>query len=405
MKNVVCVVNRYWMRWGALLSAAGFVLVVMWMISRQFATFDTRTADLDRFIQATWNTLNGRFLYSTIEERSILSGHFSPIFAFLAPLLWIWQDPRVLSLAQTVGIAVSGLLFYKMVQQKHPAIAPWFTLAYFLNPALHELALLELRRITFAVPFLAMAFYALSIKNRRLLLVGLFFALLCKEDVALLVILIGGYLLLFERDIKWGTGLVIAGISWLLLVLFVINPALDPRVVRAANDLEAYRGLRYFSDWGNSPADIMTTILLQPTLVVQHMFDADGVAALWRVFIPIGLLLPLLAPAVFLPAIPMLGYLLLSSNPAMHQLQDWYMGAVLPVLFAAIGIGLTRRSEKAAGWLTAFLLATTIIGYTQFSYAPFGGKFNPIKYELIQHHARAAEMVALVPEETAVAAT
>ena len=405
MNKVLKSANDMWIKWGILIMATVFVAVMMWMISRQYATFDTRSADLDRFIQAIWNTTHGRFLYSTIEERSVLSGHFTPFFAFLAPLLWLWPDPRILSLAQTIGLAIAGIVLYKIVQRKYPAVAPWFALAYFLNPALHELALLELRRITFAVPFLATAFYALSIKNRKLLLGGLFFALLCKEDVALIVIMFGVYLLIVERDWRWGGLLMGIGAAWLLMVLLWINPALDPIAGRAVNQVEAYRGLRYFAGWGGSIPDIAANLLRRPFGVLQYMFDASGRAALWRIFLPLGIVLPFLEPSVALIALPALGYMLLSSNPSMHQLDNWYPGSVLPVLFAAIAISLIRRSEKWAWGITAVFLTTAIIGYTQFSYALFGGKYNPVKYEIIPHHQRAAEIVASIPQDAVVAAT
>jgi uncharacterized membrane protein len=105
--------SRWWAiasrHWAAILLAVLFVVIFYWLISRQFLTFDTRGADVDRFNQAIWNSLHGRFLYSTIKSRSLLANHFSPLMAALAPLLWIWEDPRIFSLVQTVGLAVAGL--------------------------------------------------------------------------------------------------------------------------------------------------------------------------------------------------------------------------------------------------------------------------------------------------------
>jgi hypothetical protein len=67
--------------------AVTFVAVFFWLTSRQYATFDVRAPDLERFNQGVWNTLHGRFLYSAMKAGSLLGNHFSPMMALLSPLL------------------------------------------------------------------------------------------------------------------------------------------------------------------------------------------------------------------------------------------------------------------------------------------------------------------------------
>lgn len=387
--------------WGdkaAIGMAVLFTVVIYALILRQYASFNTRAADLDRFNQALWNTLHGRFMYSTIEDRSVLGGHFSPLMIALSPFLLIWNDPRIFPLVKTIGLAVSGLFLYKIIRDKHPGLAPWFLLTYYLNPAMSEIALLELRRLPLAMPFLAMALYALYHKNRRLLFVSLFIALLAKEDVALIVVMFGVYLLLIERDWRWGGSLIILGVAWVALVLLVTNPYFDPKkLARADNSVDAYRGLYYFVMWGNSLPEIIKNILQQPGLALARMFDAEGQQALWRVFMPLGFVLPLLAPTWFFMAVPTIGYMMLSSQPTMHRLEDWYLAGVLPILFSAIAVGLGKRPYRQAKWLTAVLLIATLIGYTQFSYLPLGKKFRPHMYTIAEHDRLAHEILTAVP--------
>jgi len=220
-----------------------FIIVIYGLILRQYASFNTRAADLDRFNQALWNTLHGRFMYSTIWDHSILGDHFSPLMIALSPFQLVWNDPRIFPLIKTIGLAVSGLFLYKIVRDKYPNLAPWFLLAHYLNPAMSEIALLELRRTPLAVPFLALALYALSTKRRRLLVISLFIALLAQEDIALIVAMFGVYLLLFERDWRWGSSLVILAIVWVALVLFVTTPAFYPqRLEKFGSGADAYSG-------------------------------------------------------------------------------------------------------------------------------------------------------------------
>lgn len=395
--------HDFWVNWAAYGMAVAFTAVIFYLISRQYATFDTRAADLDRFIQGLWNTLNGRLLYSTIEERSIMGGHFSPIFVLLAPFLYLWEDPRVFSLVQTIGLAVAGLFLYQIVHEKKPTLAPWFILAFYLNASLHQVGVLELRRINLAVPFLAMAMYGLATKDRRWLLVGCLFALFCKENIALMIVMIGLFLIWTERDWRWGLGLIGLAFAWGILVLYVVNPLVDPLAVEAETAVSSYRGLNYFSEYGDSPTEIAQTLLTNPTLLFQRMFDADGRAGVLRLFLPLGLILPFLSPFWVLLMLPTMSYMLLGSFEPMQRLGAWYPASLLPILFASIAVSLRERPFSQARLIVGTLVVFTLIGYWQYSYAPFGGRHIPIRNEIIPHHEYAAEMVSLIPDDAAIA--
>lgn len=391
--------GEWWTTRGAWVLAIIFVAVLFGLTTRQYAAFHKRAPDVEAFDQAIWNTLRGRFLFSTIKNVSILSNHFSPYMALLSPLFLIWPDVRFLYLVQAIGLAAAGLFLYKIVQVKHPALAPWFLLAFYLNPALHEVGLIELRRVTLAVPFLALALYGLYVQKRWLMVGGLFFALLCKENIGLIVSMVGVYLLIFERDWKWGVPLTVTGGTWVVVTMLWVIPAFSPQ-----DNPSGYRLLNYFSFWGDSFSSILTSMLRRPLLLIQRMFDREALRALWRVFLPLGIILPFLAPDWLLIGLPSILYMLASSRSDMHRLEDWYMASVLPILFAAIGAGLSRLSSQRARWLTVGLVSTTIIGYALFSPVPLGGNYDPTYYKVTEHHHLAAEIVAAVPPDARVAA-
>jgi uncharacterized membrane protein len=386
---------EWWVNRGAFVLAIAFVAAFFWLTARQYGSFRTRAPDVAMFDQAVWNTLHGRFLFSSIKNNSILAFHFSPLMALLSPLLLIWSDVRILFLAQTVGLAVTGLFLYQIVRLKHPTVAPWFLAAFYLNPALHEVALHEFRRVTLAAPFLALALYALYVRKRWLMVWGLVLALLLKEDIGLIVLMVGIYLLIFEREWRWGLPLAVGGGIWLIAMLLWVIPAFGT---------SDYAQLGYFARWGDSFGDIAVDMLRDPLTLLQTMFDQSGLQALWRIFLPLGLVLPFLAADWLLIGLPTIAYMLMSNWPPMHQLGDWYMAPVLPVLFAAVAVGLTRVSSRRARWLTLGMLGTVMVGYRLFSFAPLGGKYNPLFFELTAHHRLASEVVATVPPDARVAA-
>lgn len=384
---------------------------------RKHDAFNTRVYDLARFDQAIWNTLQGRFLFSSILNYSILGNHFSPYMALLSPLFLIWSDVRVLFIVQVAGIAVAGLFLQNIVWQHeivrlyYPALPLGFLAAFYLNPTVHEVTLFEFRRIVLAVPYLTLALYALYARKRWLMALGLGMALLCKEDVGFIVFMVGLFLILFQRDWKWGGALVVLGATWVIVVSLWIIPLFAP----ASNELGVYPQLYYFDYLGDSYDEIARGLLRDPLILLRQLWDMERLAALWRLFAPLGVVLPFLAPEWVLICLPTLGYLLLSNEHVLYRLEKWHPASILPVLFAALGVGLVRLAERAhregaqtkGHWprlAIAGLIVATILGYATYSSAPLGGRYDASLYRVTEHHRRALEIVDAVPSNARVAA-
>jgi len=390
---------RWWVAYGAWVTAAAFAIVTFGLMVHQHDAFHTRALDLGKFDQAIWNTLHGRFLISTLQGFSILGNHFSPFMALLSPLFLIWPNVRVLFLVQTVGLAAAGLLLDRIVRRARPGLASWFTMAFFLNPALHEVALDEFRRVTLAVPFLALALYGLSTRKRLLTALGLGIALLCKEDIALVVLMVGLYLLVFERDLRWGLLFAALGLGWAVVVTLWVIPAFRP----PDDPTSLYPQLNYLGLSGDSYQEIIGQVLRRPWVFAQRMFDLEGLKAMGRVLFPVGLALPFLAPDWLLIIVPSVSYMLMSSMPGMHNLQDWYMASVLPGLFAAVAVALTRLPQRWARWATGGLVGCALAGYLWYGHGVLGGQYAPELFRVGAHQRLAARAVAQVPREARVA--
>jgi len=134
------------------------------------------------------------------------------------------------------------------------------------------------------------------------------------------------------------------------------------------------------------------------------MFDPAALQALWRILLPVGLVLPFLAPEWLLMIVPSVSYMLMSPTPSIHRLGNWYMASVSPVLFAALAVGLGRLPKRWARWGTVGLLGTTLVGYVLFSYAPLGGRYEPARYQVTEHHQLADQAVQMIPSNAKVAA-
>ena len=381
-------------RWAALILAAIFTLLFFLLNSQKYLSLELQAPDTDRFFQAIWNTLRGRFLYSTITDRSILAYHFSPYLALLSPALLIWSDIRILFLAQTVSIAATGLILYRIVEEKHRILALWFLLAFYLNATLHNVALYELRRVTFAMPFIALMFYGLYRKKRGPLLVGIAFSLLVKEDLGLIVAMVGLYLLVFRKDWKWGIPITVLGLVWSMGMLPWVIPSISG---------QAYDQLSYYADGGDSSLEIARTMIFDPVRALTTIFDGAGLLALVRMLLPLAIVLPFLAPEFMLLSVPFIIMMLLSSDRAMHTLSRWYLAPVLPILFGAIAVLIDRLPQVKAKWVVVTLLVATAVGFFLFSGAPLGGEFEPGRYEVTERARRAWDIIEQIPDDAIVA--
>ena len=382
-------------RWLAIGLALAFTVTFLYLNTRQYLSFSLQAPDIDRFDQALWNTLRGRFLFSTVPNKSILAYHFSPYMALLSPLLLIWSDVRILFAAQILGITVTGLILFKMVEDKRPWLALILLTAFYLNASLQSVTLIEFRRVTLAMPFIALAIYGLYKDKRWLMLLGIIPALLIKEDLGLLVAAMGIYLLLVKRDWKWGLSITALGLVWTVAMVVWVLPA-----IRGGR----YDQIGYFSGWGSSPQEIAGNILSNPSRTLQSMFDREAAAALWRTFLPLGLLLPFLAPEIVFMSGPLLALYLLSSEPEMHRLERWYLAPLLPIFFAALAVALLRLPRRYAAWAAAGLLLATAIGYILYSPGPFGGRFEPWRYQVTERHVQAWQVLDAVPDDAIVGA-
>lgn len=392
-------IATFWLKRGAYVLALGYGLIMFSLMVLKHNAFNTRVYDFARFSQAIWNTPTHGFLFESMKYRSILGDHFSPIMALASPFLHLFSDERILFLIQVVNVVVAGLLLYKIFQDKRPELAPWFLLAFFLNPALHEVTLFEFRRIVFALPFLALALLALSRHNRWLMLVGLLFALLAKEEIGFFVFMIGLYLIIFERDWKWGLALMLLGFAWVVVISVWIIPIFNKPDAQGV----VYPQLYYFSYLGNSYDEILQTVLADPLAVIRPLYQPTQLNALFRILLPLGLVLPFLEPRWLLFTLPYLLILLLSSDEDMIQIIKWYPSTMLIVLFASIAVGWTRIPKKWERRVMAGFIACALLGYFLYSPAPLGGRYEPELYRTDAQDRLATKILAAIPPEARVA--
>ncbi|MCA9982258.1 MAG: DUF2079 domain-containing protein, partial [Anaerolineales bacterium] len=285
--------------------------------------------------------------------------------------------------------------------QRKTLLGLGFLLAFFLNPDVHTVTLFEFRRIVFGMPWLALAMFGLATGRRWLMLLGLLVALTAKESIGLYIVTIGLFLLVFERDWKWGLFLMALGAALTLLISVWVIPSFQTGQTSDGN----YSQLYYYAYLGDSYGEIARNLLTRPFEIIGQMLQPAQLTAIARVLLPLGFALPFLGRGwrYVLIVVPYLGLMFLSNDVDMRQLDKWYMATVLPVLFTAVAVGWQQIPEKWHGRVMLYWLSLTLLAFFLFSPAPGGREFEAHLYEIDDRDRLGEQFIQQIPPSARVA--
>lgn len=404
----------HWVDLAALFCVSAFALLTLYFSIRQHDSFHTHAFDMGYIDNVLWNTSQGRLFINDLPDkpRNFMGEHFSPGLLVLVPFYWLWPDARVLFVAQTIALALCVVPAYYFVRRRYPVAALLVTLALLLQPALWTIALGEFHEIILAVPLLSWALVALfDFRGRRQKLAlwgGLIGALLMKEEVAVIVAAVGAYLIaaaLIQKrrpaaerlpgpGMLTGFALLLVACAWLGFV-WELLPALAPDAVSHWQDR--------FGDIAPTPLAGLVRLLSDPAYTLGRFAAPAKLGALARLLWPLAFL-PILAPLIFLLALPVLGYLLLSGKASVSQLQFWYAAPLLPLLFVAAAAAVAWSPRGRARFFAALLLAAAGAAYLLLGPGPASLQYEPARFALDARTACGTQLLALIPPQASLSA-
>ncbi len=386
-----------------------YVVVFSYLTVLKHEAFETTAFDLGNMDQAVWNSLRGRFLPFTNwgEEGTRLAYHVDPILILISPLYLIYSDPRTLLALQTVVVALGAWPIYLLARERletNPA-ALVFPLSYLLYPALEAANMFDFHPTTLVAGLFPFAFYFLEKRRYALFFLLAVLIMCCKEEMPLLVMMLGLYALLLQRNWRVGSAAMALGIAWFVVAVCVIIPHFNPE------GQSPYLGS--YSQVGEGPVGILRTALTDPMAIVRTMLTREKLVYLRDLFTPVGFIC-LLGPQVLFLCLPTLGIILLSGDPQVYTLEKFhYASPVVPVVVLAAVCGtafLTRRlsakwpapGRKWLYFISGFVLLCTLLYHGARGFTPLGGNF--VLPVVTEHDRLANRFVALVPQEAVVSA-
>ncbi|GIW07214.1 MAG: hypothetical protein KatS3mg060_2019 [Dehalococcoidia bacterium] len=366
-----------------------------------WASYTRYDADLAINDQLVWTASRLRPFRSTLIGHATISlgDHFAFFQVFLAPLYWIWPDPRTLLLAQTAGLALAaiplGWIADRRLQSRPLATA--VVAAFLLYPPLHFLNLFEYHEVAWAVPTVAWFFWALTVGKMRLAWLFFLLSLAVKEEMAIVGAALGVYVALVERR-RAGLAMSALAILWGVVAMGIVMP----RLTTVGGE---FYYLRRYSHYGDSASAILLALAARPWVILADAVGPGRPAYYLQLLLPLAGL-PLLAPTAFALAVPSLLYLALGNSPGQYSIVFHYQAPIIPLLmFATIG-GLARllRWGVPRAALAALLLGAAAVAYLVLSPAPLGRAFEPDRYHGGEHAAILDRFVAAVPPDTPISA-
>jgi uncharacterized membrane protein len=345
-----------WVRrsWPVTVMTLGFfALYADYAVSRQ-ATYLTAGYDLGIFDQAVRNYARFRAPLVPLKgvDYNILADHFHPIIATAAPLYWVWASPVDLLVLQAALIAASVPFVHRFAARRTgPTAALVIAGAYGLGWAVQGMVDFDFHEIAYAVPLLAAAIDALDREDDRWLFVSAGLLLLVREDMGVVVALLG-VLRLARRPRRPGWWLVVAGVVTYALVTAVVIPAFAPS--------------GQFSYWtfdalGPNAPEAVRTILLHPWHAAT-VFFTPGVKVETMAYLLVPLALLPFRSRYLLVAAPFFAERFFNSRDHLWTTQFHYN--VLPwlVLVLAMVDGAARLGVWSRRWPRAVLLTYLAAG-------------------------------------------
>lgn len=367
--------------------------------------------DLGRMDQAIWNTLHGKLLVGTFEfgNASRLIAHSEFIYLLIAPLYLIYSDPKTILVLQTFFITLGALPIFWIGYEKTKSyfFGLCFSCAYLLYPPIQYGNLNDFHPDMLATSFLFFAFYYAMRKSRIKYFSFLILAIMCKEYISLIAVMMGIYI--FRKDKKIAIFSFFAGVCW-FLITYKIMPILFSR---KENML-----IEFYSHVGNSSNEILKNIILHPIKLFLEFTTIDRIINSIALLLPLGFLSFFNLP-ILLIAFPVFIGLVLSP---FFSYANHHNGTLIPFMFISAIYGasyLINRLKYGAKLSTygvsVFVLSASLFSTISYGASPIAWRFwskpsyhhwdNLHQFRITKHDKIADKFIKMIPSEASVSAS
>ncbi|MCL4360704.1 DUF2079 domain-containing protein [Patescibacteria group bacterium] len=394
------------------LSIALFIGYFLFLSFARHENIHSLRIDLGNMDQTVWNVAHGNGFTLTdpmgTAQESRLAIHADFLLILMAPLYFLWSDPRMLLIVQAIALASGAIPLFWLAQKvlKKEWVAYLLSVSYLLYPTVGLNALHDFHATSISTPFLLFAFWYLVDDRPWLFAVFAGLAAMGKEQFWAVTALLG--ILWIAKKQYRAFGLAVTAVSSVIfyLLFWKFIPSVTPSGQHWA--------LIYLSDYGGNISDIVKSLLLHPVAAIGTAIAPDRLYYYFQLLFPVGFF-SLFAPQLLLLTLPNLAINVLSSDTLMRMIDYQYTSGITPWVFVSAVYG-WKTFEKflsrviSARWATAFIalvffLCTAWSSYLWGEY-PYGAKSRFRYFQTRPPEASAILSAAMsIPSRYSVSAT
>lgn len=279
--------------WAGVICFLFFVAYAILGIIRQMhflSGYDIAVVD-----QGIWNYSHFRNAISTNHAYAftpMLWDHVELIYFLIAPFYWIFDSIYTLIILQALAITASGMAVFLLAKKYalQTSVALSLVVSYLMFYGIQNAIWADVHSLVFGVAFLAWFLFFVENGNKKLSWFFFFLTIICKEDMALAILIICFVLFVMRRDkqMLWFMGIA----TLYLFAIFYV----------------------YFSHFVPGGYRFQNKAGLLSNIDMRNFYNtSDKQNVWWYSFLSFGFL-PLLSPLFLLPAIGDLAKYFLIAN-------------------------------------------------------------------------------------------
>lgn len=306
--------------------------------SARHALFHSTAYDLAIFDQAIYLISQNQTPFSSLMAINILGDHTAFIFYPLALLYKIYPDVHWLFFVQAISLALGAWPSWSLARQaglnEKSAIA--VAAVYLLYPVVFNVNLFDFHPEVIALPAILAAILAARLDKIFWFCAAIILILSCKAVLSLTVMMMGVWLLLFEKKRNCGLIAMFLGAGWFLIATQALIPYF--------NQGKEHAGIGRYQYLGNSVLEIAVNLILKPNLILGRLFSLDTFEYLALLIFPVIWWISPRHLTPLISAVPMLAMNILSDIPAQRDLIHQYSIPILPFLLVAAIANLSDKN-------------------------------------------------------------
>lgn len=356
----------------------------------------TASYDSALYDQGVWLLSRFDAPFVTLMGRNLFGDHSSFILLTLVPLYWLAPGAWILFWSQAAVIAAGAVPVYLFARSRlrSTTVALGFAGAFMVHPAVLGALYENYHPDSYLGLFIPLALWAALERRWGWYAVAVVAALSVKEDVSLVLVPIGIWMML-NRRVRIGVATVLGSVAFMVVAMFVVMRSLI--------------GVPTRNTWRipfGGPSGFISTALRDPTQVIDHLRSDGRLWYLWQMASPMGL--------VFLrrPALAAVSALVLFTNIVStywyqyHVQYHYSLVAVPGLVFGTIWAISTFAPRGLGGRRMALAVVFVSSAVTAWLWSPLPGARSEPAYWPANHPVAVAarDAIAQVPDDSSVAA-